>query len=185
MERVGGAVKGADDQIGEKGRAAESKMRDVIEGREREKMLKRARKTLLDRGRQHSDRRAVPTELGFAGFIRRYSWGWLYGVLRLFCHCDICIHNQDGRLQQLQRNLYRQVHEHVGKAIHGDLTGLGNVDVYAGVKYNQYVYILLYSRPVEKVDGLAGSLIAALDAGFCTTNRRCNRCDIDCSQQMG
>lgn len=54
----------------------------------------------------------------------------------------------------------------MGKAIHGDLTGLGNVDVYAGVKYNQYVYILLYSRPVEKVDGLAGSLIAALDAGF-------------------
>ena len=52
----------------------------------------------------------------------------------------------------------------MGKAIHGDLTGLGNVDVYADVKYKQHVYILLYPCPMDKIDELEASLIAALDA---------------------
>ena len=52
----------------------------------------------------------------------------------------------------------------MGEAIHDDLIGLGNVDVYADVKYKQHVYILLYPCPMDKIDELETSLIAALDA---------------------
>ena len=62
------------------------------------------------------------------------------------------------------KDIYIGKSENMGEAIHNDLIGLGNVDVYADVKYKQRVYILLYSCVLNRLDELEASLIAALDA---------------------
>lgn len=62
------------------------------------------------------------------------------------------------------RGIYVGRDMHVGKNIHADLVGCGNVDVYADMKYDQHLYILLYPGTPEKLDELESSLITALDA---------------------
>ncbi len=62
------------------------------------------------------------------------------------------------------KGIYIGKSENMGKAIYSDLIGLGNVDVYADVKYKQHVYILLYPCSLNKIDELEASLITALDA---------------------
>ena len=62
------------------------------------------------------------------------------------------------------RDLYVGKSDDVGASIYGDLTGEGNADVYADVKYKQHVYILVYPCAPDKLDELQASLIAALDA---------------------
>ncbi len=54
--------------------------------------------------------------------------------------------------------------EHLGQALYDQLTGKGNPDVYADVKYQQKVYILLYPCGVDQIGELEEQLICALDA---------------------
>lgn len=162
-EKVKGAVKDAADQIGEKGRAAGDKVRDAFEEREREKMLKAARKALLDGAgnklsveqfQQNWNLQVSPAGMIGDGYM---AFGGCYAIATYASAV------KKGDFSNF-RDIYIGKSENMGKAIHGDLTGLGNVDVYADVKYKQHVYILLYPCPMDKIDELEASLIAALDA---------------------
>lgn len=162
-EKVKGAVKDTAGQIGEKGRAAGDKVRDAFEEREREKMLKAARKALLDGAgnklsvdqfRQNWDLQVSSMGMIGDGYM---AFGGCYAIATYASAV------KKGDFSSF-RDIYIGKSENMGKAIHNDLIGLGNVDVYADVKYKQHVYILLYPCPSDKIDELEASLIAALDA---------------------
>lgn len=62
------------------------------------------------------------------------------------------------------RELYVGKSDNIGASIYSDLTGGGNVDIYADAKYKQHVYVLLYPCAPEKAGQLESFLIIALDA---------------------
>ena len=62
------------------------------------------------------------------------------------------------------RDVYVGGAEYVGEAIWKDLVGLGNPDVYADVKYDQDVQLLVFPCDANKVEALRDSIIVALDA---------------------
>ena len=161
--KVKGAVKDASDQLGEKGRALGARARDAFEEREREKMLKAARKALLDGAGnkltvgqflQNWELQVSPVGMigdGYMAFSGCYAIATYASVVK------------KGDFSNF-KGIYIGKSENMGKAIYSDLIGLGNVDVYADVKYKQHVYILLYPCSLNKLDELEASLITALDA---------------------
>ncbi len=62
------------------------------------------------------------------------------------------------------RDVYVGGADYVGEAIWKDLVGLGNPDVYADVKYDQDVQLLVFPCDASKVEALRDSIIVALDA---------------------
>lgn len=60
--------------------------------------------------------------------------------------------------------MYAGKSDNIGASIYSDLTGGGNVDIYADVKYKQHVYVLLYPCAPKKAGQLESFLIIALDA---------------------
>lgn len=162
-EKVGGVVKNVADQIGEKGRAAGDRARDAFEERVREKMLKAARKALLDgvgnkltvdQFLQNWDLQVSPVGMLGDGYM---AFGGCYAIVTYSSAV------KRGDFSNF-KDIYIGKSENMGEAIHDDLIGLGNVDVYADVKYKQRVYILLYPCVLNRLDELEASLIAALDA---------------------
>ena len=62
------------------------------------------------------------------------------------------------------RDIYVGKSSNMGASIHADVSGKGNHDVYADVKYKQKVHILLFPCPEDSLDQLEELLITALDA---------------------
>lgn len=162
-DRVKDSVRGAAGHLSEKGRAAGDKVRDAIEEREREKMLKAARRALLDGAgnkltveqfRQNWSLQVTPMGIMGDGYMA------FSGCYAIATYPSAVKRGDFGQF----KGIYIGKSENMGQSIYNDLIGLGNVDVYADVKYKQHVYILLYPCPAEKIDELESSLIAALDA---------------------
>lgn len=62
------------------------------------------------------------------------------------------------------RDIYVGKSLSMGRSVYDDVSGKGDVDVYADVKYKQDVYVLLFPCREDKLDQLKGSLVVALDA---------------------
>ena len=62
------------------------------------------------------------------------------------------------------RDIYVSKSNRMGSSIYDDLSGRGNPDVYADVKYKQDVYVLLFPCEESRLDQLEHSLVVALDA---------------------
>lgn len=62
------------------------------------------------------------------------------------------------------RDIYVSKSNRMGSSIFDDLSGRGNPDVYADVKYKQDVYVLLFPCEESRLDQLEHSLVVALDA---------------------
>ena len=162
-DKVRGAMKSAADAAVVRGRAVGDSVKEGVEAREREKARKAARRALLDgAGNQMSvdqflqnweiqNGLAIQPGGGYMGFSGCY-------VIATYAHAV-----KKGDFSKF-RDLYVAKAENIGASIFRDLTGKGNVDVYADVKYKQSVYILVYPCPAEKLDELEASLITALDA---------------------
>lgn len=162
-DKVKGAMKDAADAAAEKGRAVGDSVKESVEAREREKARKAARRALLDgAGNQMPVEQflqnweiqkgaSVQSGDGYMTFSGCY-------VIATYTHAV-----KKGDFSKF-RDLYVGKSENLGASIYGDLTGKGNVDVYADVKYKQHVYILVYPCSSDKLDELEVSLITALDA---------------------
>lgn len=162
-DKVRGAMKSAADAAAEKGRAVGDSVKESVEAREREKARKAARRALLDgAGNQMpveqfvqnweiQNGAAVQSGAGYMAFSGCY-------VIATYAHAV-----KKGDFSKF-RDLYVGKSESVGASIHDDLTGKGNVDVYADAKYKQHMYILIYPCASDKLDELEVSLITALDA---------------------
>lgn len=162
-DKVKGAMKSAADAAADRGRAVGDSVKESVEAREREKARKAARRALLDgAGNQMpvvqflqnweiQNGAAVQPGDGYMGFSGCY-------VIATYAHPV-----KKGDFSKF-RDLYVGKSENVGDSIFKDLTGRGNVDVYADVKYKQCVYILVYPCLPEKIDELEASLVTALDA---------------------
>lgn len=62
------------------------------------------------------------------------------------------------------QDVYVGTAERLGQGVHDELSGLGNADVYADVKFKRPSYVLLYPCESDKLEELRSSLIIALDA---------------------
>lgn len=166
--KVAGAVKGAADTAGEAVGGAAAGVRDkfmgAIDQRAQEKARALARKTLLDGAgiRMSAEKFTENWETQQKLVDVQAGEGYLvYSGCYVTITCDGAVHKDD---YSRYRELYVGKSENMGASIHADFIGLGNVDVYADVKYKQHVYVLLYPCEKDKLDELEASLITALDA---------------------
>lgn len=162
--KVASTARDAAGAIGDATRGARESIGVAASSRAEEKARKLARKTLLDgAGTRMSAERFMEgwaTQEGLAegqGGTGYLDFVGCYVVVT----CEGAVHRDD---YSRYRDLYVGKSTNMGRSIHDDFTGRGNVDVYADVKYKQHVYVLLYPCREEKLDQLEESLITALDA---------------------
>lgn len=163
---VFGAVKGAVDTVGGAvggiGHVAGDKIKGTFDARAQEKARREARRTLLDgAGIRMSVSQFMENWNNQAKLQQADSDYLAYSGCYAIATYGGAVRNDDfGSFKEI----YIGKSENMGKSIHADIVGLGNVDVYADVKYKQHVYVLLYPAEAEKLDTLEQSLITALDA---------------------
>ncbi len=161
--KVFGAMKGAASSVGEKGSAVGSAIHNAAEARAQEKARKEARRVLLDGA---GIRMSVGQFLENWETQQRLSAQADDGYLS-YCGC-YAIATYASAVKKDDYGSFRDIFigksTDMGSSIHADITGRGNIDVYADVKYKQHVYVLLFPCTEDKLDKLERSLIVALDA---------------------
>lgn len=161
-EKLFDAARGAAAAVGEKGQAAGDAIKKSFDARAQEKARREARRALLD---------GAGIRMSVSQFLENWdtqekldqaSGGYL-----AYCGC-YAIATYPGTVKKDDYGSFRDIYigssENMGASIRADIVGLGNVDVYADVKYKQHVYVLLYPCESAKLDVLKTSLITALDA---------------------
>ena len=165
MGKVFGAAKSAAGVVGDAASQAKGavgdRVRTASDKRAQEKARLEARRTLLDGAgtRMSVDRFLENWELqktvsdgdSYLDFSGCY-------VVATYGHAV----KKDDYSQY--RDIYVSKSNHVGSSIRDDLSGKGNPDVYADVKYKQDVYVLLFPCEESRLDQLERSLVVALDA---------------------
>lgn len=157
------SMKGAADAAAEKGRVVGDSVKGSIEAHEREKARKAARRALLDgAGNQMPAEQFLQNwEIQNGAGVHAGEGYMAFGGCYVIATYDHVV--KKGDFSKF-RDLYVGKAQSIGASVHADLTGKGNVDVYADVKYKQHVYILVYPCPSDKLDELEASLVTALDA---------------------
>lgn len=157
------AVKGATNAIGEKGSRVGNAIKSKVDARAEEKARREARRAILDGAGIR-----MPAEQFLENWRAQESLpGQAPDSYLAYCGCYVVstysspVKNGD---YGVFRELYVGKSSNIGASVFADLTGRGNADVYADVKYKQHVYVLLYPCAPEKIDQLEASLIVALDA---------------------
>ena len=161
-EKLFGAARGAAAAVGEKGQAAGDAIRKSFDAREQEKARHEARRVLLDGAGIRMSAAQFLENWGTQEKLDQASGGYL-----AYCGCyAIAIYPSAVKKDDYGsfRDIYIGSSENMGASIHADIIGVGNVDVYADVKYKQHVHVLLYPCEPAKLDVLESSLITALDA---------------------
>ena len=161
--KVAGVVKGAASAVGAKGREVGGSIKGAAEARAQKRARAEARRALLDgagvrlSSEQFLENWATQQTLKEATDQGYLAYPGCYAVATY----DSAVKKGDvGSI----RDIFIGQATNLGASIYGDLTGKGNVDVYADVKYKQHVYVLLYPCAPDKLDALESSLITALDA---------------------
>ncbi len=163
--KVADTAKGAAQAIGGVATAATSgireKVRNSTDRRAQERARKEARRVLLDGAgtRMEVERfienwnlqASVSDEKGYLDFTGCYAVATYGHAVKREDYSDF-------------RDIYIGKSTNMGQSIHDDITGKGNPDVYADVKYQQDVYVLLFPCKEDKLDQLERSLVVALDA---------------------
>lgn len=156
-------MKGVAAAAGERGQAAADAIKKSFDARAQEKARREARRALLDGAgirmsvEQFKDNWTTQEKIGAQATEGYLSYCGCYAIVT-YSHA---VKKDD---YSLFRDIYIGKSTNMGLSIHADITGGGNPDVYADVKYKQHVYVLLYPCAPNKLDVLASSLIAALDA---------------------
>ncbi|OUO86761.1 hypothetical protein C2L80_12785 [Rubneribacter badeniensis] len=162
-EKVAGAAKGAAATLGAAKDKAAGAVRSAADARAQERARKTARKTLLDgagirmsaetflENWSTSDKLGVTPGGGYLGYSGCYA----------IATYDAAVKKDD---YGTFRDIYVGKSSNMGASIHADVSGKGNHDVYADVKYKQKVHILLFPCPEDSLDQLEELLITALDA---------------------
>lgn len=161
-EKIFGAARGAAAAVGEKGQAAGDAIKKSFDARAQEKARREARRALLD---------GAGIRMSVAQFLENWDTqkklDQANGGYLAYCGC-YAIATYPGAVKKDDYGSFRDIYigssENMGASIRADIIGLGNVDVYADVKYKQHVYVLLYPCEPDKLDVLKTSLITALDA---------------------
>lgn len=161
-EKLFGAARGAAAAVGEKGQAAGDAIKKTFDARAQEKARREARRTLLDGAGIRMSAVQFLDNWGAQERLDQAGDGYL-----AYCGC-YAIATYSSAVKKDDYGSFKDVFigksENMGASIHADIVGLGNVDVYADVKYRQHVYVLLYPCDPGKLDLLESSLITALDA---------------------
>ena len=150
---LGAAASQACDSVG-------GKVRGVADKHAQEKARKEARRTLLD---------GAGTRMPVKRFVENWSMQepLSSGDYLNFAGCYV-IATYGKAVKKDDYGEYRDVYvgqsRSMGRSIHDDIVGKGNPDVYADIKYDQDVYILLFPCQEEQLDRLEESLVVALDA---------------------
>lgn len=166
---VDGAIKGAADAVGSAAGAAGEAIGGFFDARAQERARREARKTILDGA---GIRMSVETFLENWETCGKLEAGASSDYLN-YCGCYvIATYSSTVRKGDFStfRDLYVGRSENIGSAVKADVSGSGNPDVYADVKYKQHVYVMLYPCKEGQLDKLEASLIAALDAD-CSYNK--------------
>lgn len=161
-EKIFGAARGAAAAVGEKGQAAGDAIKKSFDVRAQEKARREARRALLD---------GAGIRMSVSQFLENWDTqekiNQAEGGYLAYCGC-YAIATYPGAVKKDDYGSFRDIYigssENMGASIRADIVGLGNVDVYADVKYKQHVYVLLYPCEADKLDVLKASLITALDA---------------------
>lgn len=163
VEKALGTVKGAASAVGEKGSRVGNSIRSKVDARAEEKARKEARRAILDgAGIRMSSEQFLDNWKSQEKIPGQTSEGYLsYSGCYVIATYPSSVRKDD---YSTFRDLYVGKSNNIGTSIYSDLTGEGNVDVYADVKYKQHVYVLLYPCAPEKADQLESSLVIALDA---------------------
>lgn len=160
---AGGAGKAVGDAVSAQADAIAQTFRDAADAREEERARREARKLIFDSAgvsqsaetflknwaAHNVPGKAAP--LKYLGYSGCYVTVVTEGVVK---------ESDFGRM----KNVFVGQSVDLGAAIYADFIGLGNVDVYADVKYKQHVYVLLYPCAEADMEKLHDSLIVALDA---------------------
>lgn len=163
VEKALGTVKGAASVVGEKGSKVSSSIRSKVDAHAEEKARKEARRTILDgAGIRMPSEQFLDNWKSREKIPGQTSEGYLsYSGCYVIATYSSPVRKDD---YSAFRELYVGKSDNIGASIYSDLTGGGNVDIYADVKYKQHVYVLLYPCAPEKAGQLESSLIIALDA---------------------
>lgn len=155
------AVRGAAGAVGERGGAVVASVRDAADARAQEKARREARRALLD---------GAGIRMSVSQFIENCKTQEKLdpiGGYLAYCGC-YAMATYSGAIKKDDYSSFRDIFigksKNMGESILADITGRGNVDVYADIKYKQHVYVLLYPCALENLDELESSLITALDA---------------------
>ena len=161
--KVTDTAKGLASFLGKKGHEVGESIRGIADAHAQKKAREEARQALLDGAgirmsvEQFMENRETQMKLAGAAGDGHLAYAGCYAIATYSSAVK-----KDGF--GLYRDIYIGKSENMGESIFADLTGMGNVDVYADVKYKQHVYVMLYPCAPDKLDTLEASLIAALDA---------------------
>lgn len=161
-EKFFGAARGAATAVTERGQAAGAAIKRSIDEKAQEKARREARRALLD---------GAGIRMSVSQFLENWNaqekLAQVHDGYLAYCGC-YAIATYSSAVKKDDYGSFKGIYigksENMGSSIHADIIGLGNVDVYADVKYKQHVYVLLYPCEPSKLDILESSLITALDA---------------------
>lgn len=161
-EKLFDVARGAAAAVGEKGQAAGDAIKKSFDARAQERARREARRALLDGAGIR-----MPVSQFLENWETQEKLDQVNGGYLAYCGC-YAIATYPAVVKKDDYGSFRDIYigrsENMGSSIHADIVGLGNVDVYADVKYKQHVYVLLYPCEPAKLDVLESSLITALDA---------------------
>lgn len=161
--QVAHVAENAFSSVKEKGNAVGDSVRAAVDARAQERARKKARRVLLDGAgirlsvAQFLENRAAHGKLGHGVGKEYLAYSGCYAIATY----KSAVKNDD---YSSFRDIYIGKSTDMGSGILADITGRGNADVYADVKYKQHVYVFLYPCEADRLDELERSLITALDA---------------------
>lgn len=151
------------DSLKQKSQEVADAMRDQREAREQEKARIAARKALLDGAGIR-----MPVEQFMENWkTQKQASGMLADDYLAYAGCYVLATFASAVKRDdfsTFKELFVGKSERMGADIYRDIVGLGNVDIYADVKYGQHVYVLLFPCAAEKTGELYDALVTALDA---------------------
>ena len=160
---VGGLFKGVAGAVGGAVDAAGSAVKGALDEKAQEEARRAARKAILD---------GAGVRMSVATF--RDNWDMNANVAPVsagsylnYCGCYVlAVYGSTVKKDDYGtfRDIYVGASTDMGKSIHDDISGKGNIDIYADVKYKQHVYMMLYPCAEDKLEALKDSLVTALDA---------------------
>ena len=151
------------DCLKQKSQEVADAMRDQREAREQEKARIAARKALLDGAGIR-----MPVEQFMENWkTQKQASGMLADDYLAYAGCYV-LATFASTVKKDDFSTFKELFvgksERMGADIYRDIVGLGNVDIYADVKYRQHVYVLLFPCAAEKTGELYDALVTALDA---------------------